>query len=105
MPTYAYRCPRGHKFDRFQKISARPGAKCPECGRRAQRVITGGVGLLFKGSGFYATDYKRTGEARDDQAKKEKGGSEGAATSSTEPPEKGSKESQADRPKKDVKDE
>jgi len=62
MPTYAYRCPKGHEFDLVQKISAPAGATCPECGQAAQRVITGGAGLVFKGSGFYITDYKRAGK-------------------------------------------
>jgi putative FmdB family regulatory protein len=60
MPTYHYRCPAcGHDFERFEKINAKARPKCPECGTRAERQISGGAGLLFKGSGFYATDYKR----------------------------------------------
>jgi len=62
MPTYAYRCPNGHDFDVVQKISEPSGATCPRCGRPAQRVITGGAGIVFKGSGFYITDYKRKGK-------------------------------------------
>jgi putative FmdB family regulatory protein len=60
MPTYAYRCPScGHEFQKFHKMNVRTRPKCPECGTRAERIITGGAGLLFKGSGFYATDYKK----------------------------------------------
>jgi putative FmdB family regulatory protein len=60
MPTYEYRCPKcGHQFEVFQKITDRPVSKCPECGARAKRLISGGVGLVFRGSGFYVTDYKR----------------------------------------------
>ncbi len=71
MPTYAYACPQcGHEYDRFQKISDDTRAKCPECGTRGERLISGGVGLVFKGSGFYITDYKRAGEKRDDKEKK-----------------------------------
>ena len=63
MPTYSYRCPQcGLGYDKFQKISDTTLAKCPECGTRGERLITGGAGLLFKGSGFYITDYKRAGE-------------------------------------------
>ena len=63
MPTYEYKCPKcGHRFDVFQKITARPGAPCPKCGTRAERLISGGTGVLFKGSGFYETDYKRPSE-------------------------------------------
>jgi len=63
MPTYSYSCPScGHEFDKFQKITDETPASCPECGTPGQRRITGGAGLLFKGSGFYITDYKRAGE-------------------------------------------
>lgn len=63
MPTYAYRCPAGHEFERFErKISDKSRVKCPTCGKMAQRLISGGAGILFKGSGFYITDYKRAGE-------------------------------------------
>ncbi len=62
MPTYDYQCPDGHLFERFQKITDRPGARCPECGRRASRRISGGAGLIFKGSGFYITDYGKDGK-------------------------------------------
>ena len=57
MPTYQYRCPKGHEFERFERMSDRPRTKCPQCGRTAVRVISGGAGLIFKGSGFYITDY------------------------------------------------
>jgi putative FmdB family regulatory protein len=59
MPTYGFRCPDGHAFDRFYKtISTAPGeVACPECGKTAARQLHGGAGLLFKGSGFYLTDY------------------------------------------------
>ena len=72
MPTYGYRCPEGHTFERFQKMSASPRAKCPTCGKRAQRVISGGAGIVFKGSGFYITDYKRAGEKRPSEEAGEK---------------------------------
>lgn len=62
MPTYEYRCPKGHEFELFQKMSARPGARCPECGQPAERQISGGAGLVFKGSGFYITDYGKDGK-------------------------------------------
>jgi putative FmdB family regulatory protein len=59
MPTYEYRCPEGHDFERFyRKISdAAPEVACPECGKIAERRMSAGAGLLFKGSGFYLTDY------------------------------------------------
>ncbi len=62
MPTYEYRCPDGHEFERFQKITDPVRVRCPECGRRASRIISGGAGLIFKGSGFYITDYGKDGK-------------------------------------------
>ena len=59
MPTYEYRCTKcGYDFEEFQSITAPPITFCPECDGRTERVITGGVGFLFKGSGFYKTDYR-----------------------------------------------
>ena len=59
MPTYEYRCSDcGREFELFQRMSDTPGASCPDCGRRAERLISGGAGLLFKGEGFYITDHR-----------------------------------------------
>ena len=60
MPTYDYRCGScGHEFEHFQSITARPLRSCPECKRRSlQRLIGTGGGIIFKGSGFYQTDYR-----------------------------------------------
>lgn len=59
MPTYEYRCTScSHDFDKFQRMSEDPVAECPQCGSRAERRLSGGAGLLFKGSGFYITDYR-----------------------------------------------
>jgi putative FmdB family regulatory protein len=58
MPTYEYRCANGHTFERVQRISDPPVDTCPECGAAAERMLSGGGGLLFKGSGFYITDYR-----------------------------------------------
>lgn len=59
VPTYEFRCPDGHDFERFYKtISTAPSVvDCPECGKTASRQLSGGGGLVFKGSGFYLTDY------------------------------------------------
>jgi putative FmdB family regulatory protein len=62
MPTYEYRCPDGHLFDKFQKMTDRPQAKCPICGKPASRKISGGAGLVFRGTGFYITDYGKDGK-------------------------------------------
>ena len=58
MPTYEYRCPQGHDFEVFQRISDQPGAACPDCGDASERRISGGAGFLLKGEGFYKTDYR-----------------------------------------------
>ncbi len=60
MPTYSYRCEKcQHSFDVFQKISEDPIRVCPKCQEiSVRRVIHGGAGIIFKGSGFYCTDYK-----------------------------------------------
>lgn len=59
MPTYEYECRAcGHTFERFQSITAQPVKTCPKCGGEVFRVIGTGGGLLFKGSGFYETDYR-----------------------------------------------
>jgi len=82
MPTYDYRCPQGHTFEVFQKMTEDPVALCPECGEAASRQISGGAGFLFKGEGFYITDYRS-----DDYKKKasaEKGGGQAAKSESKE---------------------
>ncbi|MDR1637439.1 MAG: zinc ribbon domain-containing protein [Treponema sp.] len=57
MPTYSYECKScGHNFDVFQSMSDEPVKVCPECGREVRRLIQGGTGVIFKGSGFYVTD-------------------------------------------------
>src|ERR1043166_445511 len=78
MPTYEYRCPEGHEFERFyRKISdASPQVECPECGKIAERKMSAGAGLLFKGSGFYLTDYGKNAH-RGTQPAKADGGGEG----------------------------
>ena len=60
MPTYEYRCGKcGHEFEEFQPITAKPIRKCPKCGRMAvNRLISAGAGVIFRGSGFYQTDYR-----------------------------------------------
>ncbi len=60
MPTYEYVCSKGHTFEAFQSIKDKPLARCPTCGSSVRRVINGGMGVIFKGSGFYTTDYKKS---------------------------------------------
>ena len=62
MPTYEYECPKcGHLFERFQQMVDDPVKKCPQkgCNGKVRRLISSGSGLIFKGSGFHATDYKK----------------------------------------------
>ena len=74
MPTYDYRCRKcGHRFELFHSIKDNKPKRCPKCGGRADRLISGGAGLLFKGSGFYVTDYRS--RQYKERAKQEKGGS------------------------------
>ncbi len=62
MPTYEYKCSQcEHTFEELQSINADPLESCPQCGGPVQRLIGGGAGLIFKGSGFYLTDYKNNG--------------------------------------------
>lgn len=58
MPTYEYRCPNDHAFEVFHGIKDEAPRHCPECGAVSRRVPSGGAGFLFKGSGFYITDYR-----------------------------------------------
>lgn len=59
MPTYEYKCSNcGYDYEVFQSIKAEPLKKCPNCGKnKLKKIISGGVGVIFKGSGFYQTDY------------------------------------------------
>jgi putative FmdB family regulatory protein len=85
MPTYEYRCPQcGNDFEKFQKMSDDPVADCPACGTQAPRRISAGAGLVFKGSGFYITDYQR-GEGYKKAAESDKGGSSSAPAASDAP--------------------
>jgi putative FmdB family regulatory protein len=91
MPTYDFVCPSRHEFERFfRKISDAPlEMPCPECGAIAIRKVSGGAGLVFKGSGFYITDYGKDGKKQQGPpAKKDastpaaSGSSEGSASGS-----------------------
>lgn len=82
MPTYEYRCPEcSTDFEKFQKMSEEPVAECPNCGAAAQRRLSGGAGFLFKGSGFYITDYRSESYKK---AASSDGGSAGKSDGKTE---------------------
>jgi putative FmdB family regulatory protein len=71
MPTYEYECEKcGFNFERFQSITEDPIKKCPKCDGSVRRLISAGAGVIFKGSGFYATDYRS--ESYKQAEKKEK---------------------------------
>ena len=78
MPTYEYACPTcKFRFERFQPISAARVKVCPKCGKTGvKRLIGGGGGLIFKGTGFYATDYRKKGHSGKEPGE---GGGSGAA--------------------------
>jgi putative FmdB family regulatory protein len=111
MPTYEYRCPKGHEFEHFfRTISSAEGSmKCPECGEIAERRMSAGTGLLFKGSGFYITDYGKDGKkdqrkASEASKSESASGGESSSTSSGDKPrsEKSSGEkSSGDKPSGD----
>lgn len=96
MPTYEYRCPScQHDFEKFQRMSDEPVAECPACGAPAERLLSGGAGLLFKGSGFYITDYRSDSYKK--AAKAESGGGDKpAAGSDSKSSSSGSKPAKAD---------
>jgi len=58
MPTYEYRCSAGHEFEMFQRMSDESITQCPQCGAVSERLLSGGAGFIFRGDGFYITDYR-----------------------------------------------
>jgi putative FmdB family regulatory protein len=90
MPTYDYRCDAcDHKFEVFEPISAQPLKKCPQCKKKKLRRLFGaGAGLVFKGSGFYQTDYRsesyKKAASADKPASESASGSEAKSESKTE---------------------
>jgi putative FmdB family regulatory protein len=93
MPTYEYECLEGHTFEKFQKMTDKSRTKCPACGKPATRKISGGAGLVFRGSGFYITDYGKDGKGP------RKPESEKPAEKSAEKTSQGKSESGAKDPK------
>lgn len=70
MPTYEYECRHcNHTFEKFQSMTEEPVKVCPECGKNVRRVIGGGTGIIFKGSGFYVNDSKRSNPVAPGKAK------------------------------------
>ena len=86
MPTYDYRCDAcSYEFEELQSIKAEPLTKCPKCGKnKLKRLISGGAGIVFKGSGFYLTDYRS--ESYKKGASDSKKNTESATTPAASPP-------------------
>ena len=111
MPTYDYRCEKcGHQFETFQSITAGPLKKCPKCKKSAlKRLIGTGAALLFKGDGFYITDYrsesyKKAKEAESGAAKPAETKSSDATKPETKPADAAKTETKAEaKPKSEHK--
>ena len=101
MPTYEFKCPSGHEFEKIEKMSFKGTTKCPKCGKRARRVISGGGGFVFKGSGFYQTDYKNTKAAPSGGEKSEK--TEKPAKAEASKVDKPAASDKSDKPKAETK--
>ncbi|MGE5554580.1 MAG: FmdB family zinc ribbon protein [Betaproteobacteria bacterium] len=79
MPTYEYHCPQCGRFDQFQRITEAPLQNCPRCGSPVKRVITGGLGVIYRGSGYYTTDnrsedYRKRAKEESGETKEAAGG-------------------------------
>ena len=83
MPIYEYKCPQGHVFELFQRMSDPPPAACEICGEGPVERVLYPVAVHFKGSGFYSTDYGRGGRKREDGSKD--ASKDGASPPSSEP--------------------
>lgn len=99
MPTYDYRCKKcGHTWEEFQSIKAAPSKKCPDCKKAAaERQISAGAGILFRGSGFYLTDY------RSDSYKKAAAADSGSSGGATKSEGGSSAKSESSSPKESSK--
>jgi putative FmdB family regulatory protein len=84
MPTYEYQCGKcGHRFEVFQRIVDPPVRDCPKCGTKGsvEQLISGGSGIIFRGTGFYETDYKRAGNRGKPASQDGSSGSDGSTSS------------------------
>jgi len=103
MPTYEYECAAcGHTLEQFQSITSAPLKKCPECGKRKlRRLIGSGSAIIFKGSGFYCTDYRS--ESYQSSAKADKAKSDTSSSSSSSDSKSDSKSDSSKDSTKDAK--
>lgn len=104
MPTYEYVCQKcGHEYEQFQSMKDEPLRKCPKCKRLSlKRLVGGGAGLIFKGSGFYITDYKKSAASASDSGAAKKPAADAApkAKPAEAPAEAPAKAKPADTAKK-----
>lgn len=101
MPTYDYLCDScGHEFEKFQSITANPLRKCPECSKmKLNRLIGTGGGIIFKGSGFYQTDYRSESYKKDKENAKPKTESKSKDKKDSKPAKTETKSKSKDTPK------
>jgi putative FmdB family regulatory protein len=107
MPTYEYKCDNcGYEFEKFQTITAKALRTCPKCGKKTlKRLIGTGAGIIFKGSGFYQTDYRSDSykKAVESESKSSEGKKEETKKDSKEPKAETKKDSKIQTGKKDKK--
>ena len=106
MPTYEYECRNcGHTFEAFQSINDKPLSRCPKCKSAVRRIINGGMGVIFKGSGFYSTDNKKgsvlSGSNGGSREKSKEGSSEKSSSDKTSSDTSSSDKSSGDKSSSD----
>jgi putative FmdB family regulatory protein len=86
MPTYEYKCTKcSHQFEAVQKMTDNPLARCPECRCKIKRLIGAGAGVIFKGSGFYTTDYRSDSYKKGAESEKKSSGEDSASSGDSKP--------------------
>lgn len=97
MPTYEYKCTKcKHQFEAVQKMTDNPLSRCPECRCKVKRLIGAGAGVIFKGSGFYETDYRSDSYKKGAQSEKKSSGDDSASSGDSKPKKDNGKSSTND---------
>tara|TARA_B110000014_G_C19525831_1_gene282459 strand:+ start:157 stop:483 length:327 start_codon:yes stop_codon:yes gene_type:complete len=97
MPTYEYKCTKcKHQFEAVQKMTDNPLSRCPECRCKVKRLIGAGAGIIFKGSGFYETDYRSDSYKKGAQSEKKSSGDDSASSGDSKPKKDNGKSSTND---------